>query len=114
MADIFEAYKENQGNASSNKEIKPLSLNEKLRQLKESFEEAIGITVSDDAYKILIEEKFSNNIADLISRILTEIINNGVVINKDILLKESDKGIILRDVETILSHYMVLTRRKQW
>jgi len=100
MADIFEAYKENQGNASSNKEIKPLSLNEKLRQLKESFEEAIGITVSDDAYKILIEEKFSNNIADLISRILTEIINNGVVINKDILLKESDKGIILRDVET--------------
>ncbi|MBW1745981.1 MAG: HD family phosphohydrolase, partial [Deltaproteobacteria bacterium] len=100
MADIFEAYKENQGNVLSNKEIKPLSLNEKLWQLKESFEEKIGITVSDDAYKIFIEEKFSSNIADLISRILTGIINNGVVINKDILLKESDKGIILRDVET--------------
>ncbi len=100
MADIFEAYKENQGNVSSNKEIKQLSLNKKLWQLKESFEEKIGITVSDDAYKILIEEKFSSNIADLISRILTGIINNGVVINKDILLKESDKGIILRDVET--------------
>jgi len=56
--------------------------------------------VSDDAYEILIEEKFSSNIADLVSRILTEIINNGVVINKDILLKESDKAIILRDVET--------------
>lgn len=100
MADIFEAYKENQGNASSNKEIKPLSLNEKLWQLKESFEETIGITVSDDVYKIFIEKKFSSNIADLISKILTEIINNGVVINKDILLKESDKGIILRNVET--------------
>ncbi|MCK4618984.1 MAG: HDIG domain-containing protein [Desulfobacterales bacterium] len=111
MADIFEAYKESQGNASSNeklkinsdetnKEIIPLLLNEKLWQLKESFEEKIGFTVSDDAYKILIEEKFSSNIAHLISRILTEIINNGVVINKDILLKESDKGIILRDVET--------------
>ncbi|MDL1986216.1 MAG: HDIG domain-containing protein [Deltaproteobacteria bacterium] len=111
MADIFEAYKESQGNATSNeklkinsdetnKEIIPLLLNEKLWQLKESFEEKIGFTVSDDAYKILIEEKFSSNIAHLISRILTEIINNGVVINKDILLKESDKGIILRDVET--------------
>jgi hypothetical protein len=111
MADIFEAYKESQGNASSNeklkinsdetnKEIIPLLLNEKLWQLKDSFEEKIGFTVSDDAYKILIEEKFSSNIAHLISRILTEIINNGVVINKDIFLKESDKGIILRDVET--------------
>ncbi|MDL2121750.1 MAG: HDIG domain-containing protein [Deltaproteobacteria bacterium] len=111
IADIFEAYKESQGNASSNeklkinsdetnKEIIPLLLNEKLWQLKDSFEEKIGFTVSDDAYKILIEEKFSSNIAHLISRILTEIINNGVVINKDILLKESDKGIILRDVET--------------
>jgi hypothetical protein len=111
MADIFEAYKESQGNATSNeklkinsdetnKEIIPLLLNEKPWQLKESFEEKIGFTVSDDAYKILIEEKFSSNIAHLISRILTEIINNGVVINKDILLKESDKGIILRDVET--------------
>jgi len=111
MVDIFEAYKESQGNATSNeklkinsdetnKEIIPLLLNEKLWQLKESFEEKIGFTVSDDAYKILIEEKFSSNIAHFISRILTEIINNGVVINKDILLKESDKGIILRDVET--------------
>jgi len=91
MADIFEAYKENQGNAS---------LNEKLWQLKESFEEKIGITVNDGAYKILIEENFSSNIADLISSILTEIINNGVVINKNILLKESNKAIILRNVET--------------
>ncbi|RLC26447.1 MAG: HD family phosphohydrolase [Deltaproteobacteria bacterium] len=91
MADIFEVYKKNQGKALSN---------EKLWQLKKSFEEKVGITVSDDAYKILIKEKFSSNIADFISKILTEIINNGVVINKDILLKESDKAIIIRDVET--------------
>ncbi|MBW1833560.1 MAG: hypothetical protein JRI62_01845 [Deltaproteobacteria bacterium] len=98
LSDVFEAYKESQDKVSPNKEIK--SLNEQLRHLKENFEEKIGFTVSDDAYEILIEEKFSSNIADLVSRILTEIINNGVVINKDILLKESDKAIILRDVET--------------
>jgi len=98
LREVFEAYKENQDNASPNKEIK--SLNEQFWALKENFEEKIGFTVSDDEYKILIKEKFSSNIANLIPKILTEIINNGVVINKDILLKESDKGIILRDVET--------------
>ncbi|MDL1968006.1 MAG: HDIG domain-containing protein [Deltaproteobacteria bacterium] len=96
LHNVFEAYKKDQTLPNEEKKM----LNEKLWQLKESFEEKIGITVSDDAYKILIEEKFSSHIADLISRILTKIINNGVVINKDILLKESDKGIILRDVET--------------
>lgn len=83
---------------ASNEEIK--SLNKQFWAFKESFEEKIGFTVSDGAYKILIKEKFSINVANLISKILSEIMNNGVVINKDILLKESDKGIILRDVET--------------
>ncbi len=91
---VFEAYNK----ASSNKEIK--SLNKQLWALKESFEKKIGFTVSDDAYKILIKENFSSNIANLVSRILTEIINNGVVINKEILLNESGKGIILKDIET--------------
>jgi len=109
LSDVFEASKKDQDKASQNeesklnsdgtdKEIK--SLNKQLLHLKESFEGKIGITVSDDEYNILIKEKFSSNIANLITTILTEIINNGVVINKEILLKESDKGIILRDVET--------------
>jgi len=98
LREFSEAYKENQDKTSPNEEIK--SLNEQFWAFKESFEEKIGFTVSDDAYKILIKEKFSINVANLISKILTEIMNNGVVINKDILLKESDKGIILRDVET--------------
>lgn len=98
LREISEAYKENQDKTSPNEKIK--SLNEQFWAFKESFEEKIGFTVSDDAYKLLIKEKFSSNIADLVSKILTEIINNGVVINKEILLKESDKGIILRNIET--------------
>lgn len=111
LREISEAYKENQDKTSpneeikinsdgTNKEIKSLSLNDQLIQLKESFEQKIGFTVSDDVYNLLIKEKFSINLANLISKILSDIMNNGVVINKDILLKESDKGIILRDVET--------------
>jgi len=94
LREVSEAYKENQA------KTKRKSLNEQFWALKESFEEKIGFTVNDDSYKILIKEKFSINVANLISKTLTEIMNNGVVINKDILLKESDKGIILRDVET--------------
>lgn len=76
------------------------AISEQVWQLKKQFEENIGINVSKGAYKILIKEKFSNDIASLIIRILTNILENGVVTNKTILLKESEKGVALRDVAT--------------
>jgi putative nucleotidyltransferase with HDIG domain len=69
-------------------------------QKKSTFEENLGITVSNGAFKLLEAESFSPNIADLIVKILNTILETGVVTSKDILLKESDKGILLRDVET--------------
>ena len=71
-----------------------------IRQKQEPFEETIGIRVSQGAYQALAKEGFSINIANLINKILATILNNGVVTNKEILLKELDKGIILRDVAT--------------
>ena len=64
------------------------------------FEEAIGIRVSKGAYQALAKEGFSSDVADLIVKILNAILSTGVVTNKEILLKELDKGIILRDVRT--------------
>jgi len=69
-----------------------------LLEHKPVFEEQIGIAISDGAYKILEKEAFSSDIADLIVKILTEILENGVVANKEILLRESEKGIVLRDI----------------
>ena len=69
-------------------------------QKKPEFEEIIGISVSDADYKVLEQEGFSSDIANLISAILAEIMENGVVANKEILLKESDRGINLRDIKT--------------
>ena len=43
---------------------------------------------------------FHGRSADLIARILDSIMENGVVTNKEILLRESDKGIILQDIKT--------------
>jgi putative nucleotidyltransferase with HDIG domain len=76
------------------------SLQTLIWEKQEQFEETIGIHVSKGAYQALAAEEFSKNIANLIAKIVTKILSNGVVTNKEILLKELDKGIILRDVST--------------
>jgi putative nucleotidyltransferase with HDIG domain len=85
-------------------EIRPAEQNPSLQTLvwekQEQFEETIGIDISKGAYLALAREDFSNNLANLIAKILDQILANGVVTNKEILLKEQDKGIILRDVST--------------
>ena len=77
-----------------------LSLQELIQENQAQFEETIGIRVSKGAYQVLAKEGFSAKIANLINKILAAILHNGVVTNKEILLKEVDKGIILRDVAT--------------
>jgi len=77
------------------------NLRDRIWEQKPKFEEIIGFSVSDGAYAILEKEEFSKTIADMIVRILSTILENGVVSNKDILLKEMDKGIILRDIESL-------------
>ena len=71
-----------------------------IAEKRRYLEEKLGIRVSQGAYEALEKIGFSKEISDLISRILQEILSNGVVTNKEILLKESEKGIILRDVRT--------------
>ena len=86
--------------ASSTATDKKTSLHEQVWQMKKEFERKIGFNVSDGAYKILEKEMFSGDIVKLITKILSKILQNGVVSNKAILLKEADKGIILRSIET--------------
>ena len=91
-------------NQSEPVEIPPKEQNPSLQTLigekHEQFEETIGIRVSNGAYRALAKQEFSKNIVNLITKILNKILINGVVTNKEILLKELDKGIILRDVDT--------------
>ncbi|MGD9222359.1 MAG: HDIG domain-containing protein [Desulfobacteraceae bacterium] len=62
------------------------------------FESQLGIEISRGAYKLLINGGFTGNVAELITKILFEIQTNGVVANKEILLKEINKGITVRNV----------------
>ena len=66
---------------------------------KPEFEKKLGIPLSSDAFAILEKENFSNNIALYIDKILSEVLENGVVANKEIFLRESEKGITLRRIQ---------------
>ncbi len=95
------------------------SVHEQVQNLKGEFTEKIGITVSAGAYKLLEKQQFSKDLESLIIRILTEILKNGVVANKEILLKETDKGITLRAIGTAsektlrnLKHFFGLDQAK--
>jgi len=74
------------------------AVDNRLRQLKPEFEKILGISVSSGAYRILRRERFSAEIAELIIKMLTRILDNGVVANKDLLLRQSETGIILKPV----------------
>lgn len=71
---------------------------EMVMDTKPSFEEKIGVEISKGAYSILYKNKFDPEIAKMITTILTRILSNGIVANKEILLKESNKGIILQAI----------------
>lgn len=94
---VFEDEIQNQSEGAAKNKV---SVHGRIWKMKESFEKTIGISVSKGAYQILEKEGFSKDIAYLISKILTQLLENGVVTNKEILLKEADKGIFIRDVGT--------------
>ena len=100
----FEAQKASAETGAPNSAIPPgdlkVDLENELLAQKPAFELQLGISVSQGAFKILIAESFSDLIADRIAKILTDIQTNGVVANKEILLRESDKGITIRNVVT--------------
>lgn len=83
---------------------------ETILKEKPDFEKALGITISKGAFKILYNTKFSKDIAGKISTIISKILNTGVVANKELLLKEKEKGIILKTIST--SEEQLVTKLK--
>ncbi len=94
FADLRAVFEDETQNQSKNK----ASVHKQIWQMKKGFEKTIGISVSKGAYQVLEKEEFSKDIVCLISKILTQVLENGVVANKEILLKEAGKGVFIRDV----------------
>jgi len=77
-----------------------LSADARIWMEKKEFQEIIGIQINKKDYGLLIKKGFPDEISNAIIGILGEILANGVVTNKDIPLREANRGIILRDVGT--------------
>lgn len=67
-------------------------------ELRKLMEEKLNIRIGRGVFSALRQETFAPAIADQITEILIEVMANGVVTNKDILLKEGERGIVLREV----------------
>ena len=65
---------------------------------QKDFEDTLGISIDKDAFTVLFKHEFSSKITETIKKIIEEILQNGVVANKEILLKEEGKGIRLRTI----------------
>ena len=68
--------------------------------VKPEFEKKLGIEISKGAFQILFKEKFSEEVTGYLTAIISTILTNGVVSNKEILLAEEEKGITLRTIQS--------------
>ncbi len=67
---------------------------------KESLEKQIGLKLSNGDFNLLAKANFDPAISQRIVNILNQIQSNGVVANKEVLLKEAGRGITMRNVVT--------------
>ncbi len=65
---------------------------------KKNFEERLGIKIDKGAYSVFYKYRFSSDISIKIKTIINKILTNGLVANKEILLREQHKGIILQTI----------------
>ena len=88
-------------------DLPQVPLAERMLAKKSRFEAIIGLEISNGAFSILTENKFTEEIPRLLTTIITQVLSTGVVANKEILLKESDRGITLRNVETMTETHVL-------
>ena len=88
-------------------DLPQVPLAERMLAQKSLLEKAIGIEISNGAFSILTEHGFSKDIPRLLTTIITQVLSTGVAVNKEILLKESDRGITLRNVETLTETHVL-------
>ncbi len=88
-------------------DLPPVPLEDRMLAHKSQFEDQFGAAISNGAFAILTEHGFSSDIPRLLTTIITQVLSNGVVANKELLLKESEKGITLRNVETLTETHVL-------
>jgi cyclic-di-AMP phosphodiesterase PgpH len=86
---------EQANNASNNRSLKQLS----LQQMRNNFENALGIALTDEEFYILQKYKFSPYISEKISRIIASIYSSALITNAEFTKKDVGNGIVIRDIK---------------
>jgi putative nucleotidyltransferase with HDIG domain len=76
------------------------SVHDLVWQEKPIFEDILGIQISDGAYEVLDKSGFDASIPPSIGQLFRSVFQAGIVANKPLLLKEQDKGIIVRKLSS--------------
>jgi putative nucleotidyltransferase with HDIG domain len=69
-------------------------------EARKAFEDKLGIRVGRGAFAAIETEGYSKRFAEATGEILQKILDTGVVSTKEVLLKDFEKGIVLRDVHS--------------
>lgn len=77
-----------------------LSRHDLIWKEKQAFEDILGVQVSNGVYNILIKEDFSESITQEIVRLLRIIFLNGIAGNKQLILQQQLKGIIVQTLSS--------------
>jgi putative nucleotidyltransferase with HDIG domain len=67
---------------------------------KQGFEHILGVQVSNGVYEILEKENFSESIRQELVRLLRPVFENGIAGNKQLVLQQQHKGIIVRTLSS--------------
>jgi len=97
-----DTHSESQAQAQTDAVDLPMSENpvflKAIQSKKAVFLQELGVHISDANYLTLVKKRFSKEIQDLTNQILRALLINGVVSNKSLLLKESNVGIIVKNI----------------
>ena len=97
---LFEPATSQTGEDGTSAEKKPDPTFAMVLETKPLFEEKLGIPISEGAYSILHKHRFDPDITQKIHTIMDKVLSNGVVANKELLLEQEHKGIILRNIRS--------------
>ncbi len=105
MRALRQAAAESRGPAPGAEAIPPVADTRTVRAIsteeaRKVFEDKLGIRVGKGAFLALEAEGFSKRIAEAIEEILQKTLESGIVASKDVMLKDFEQGIVLREVRT--------------
>lgn len=73
---------------------------DKILKQKSSFEDLLGVGITDQTFAILLNHNFEQPLESTVSDILKRVFEQGIVSNKTLLLEAHDKDLVIRKLQS--------------